>query len=149
MTALAKWLALASITGLCLGILREQIGLSLLSLSVLVWLLVEWLLFAWRVRIELRALKLERSVNGRSERTGVLWAGRNVSVEVHLRSSMIGIGPLVKIRDVVPENLGVSNHAHDVTIRSRVHSAVFRYEARVLGAGQLRLPGFRIVMRDA
>ena len=140
MTALARWLAMPAIAGLYLGLLREQTGLALLSLSVLVWLLVEWLFFSWRVWFELPKLKFERSVNGRSERTGILWAGRIVSVEVRMTSSLLGFGPLVQIRDVVPENMDVLNREHDVTIRSRVHSAVFRYQARVLGAGQLRLP---------
>ena len=40
MTGLARWLALPGISGLSLGILREQTGLMLLSLSLLVWLLV-------------------------------------------------------------------------------------------------------------
>ena len=148
MTGLARWLALPAIAGLYLGILREQTGLMLLSLSVLVWLLVEWLLFTWRVWFELRQLKFERSVNGRSEPTGILWAGRNVAVEVRLTSSILGMGSIVRIRDVVPENMEVVDQENDVTIRSRVHAAVFRYRAKVLGAGQLRLPGFRIVMHD-
>ena len=148
MTGLARWLALPAIAGLYLGILREQTGLMLLSLSVLVWLLVEWLLFTWRVWFELRQLKFERSVNGRSEPTGILWAGRNVAVEVRLTSSILGMGSIVRIRDVIPENMEVVDQENDVTIRSRIHSAVFHYRAKVLGAGQLRLPGFRIVMHD-
>jgi len=148
MTALARWLALPAIAGLYLGILREQTGLMLLSLSVLVWLLAEWLLFTSRVWFELRHLKFERSVNGRTEPSGILWAGRSVAVEVRLRSSILGIGSIVRIRDVVPENMEVMDQENDVTVRSRVHSAVFRYRAKVLGAGQLRLPGFRIVMLD-
>ena len=148
MTGLARWLALPAIAGLYLGILREQTGLMLLSLSVLVWLLVEWLLFTWRVWLELRQLKFERIVNGRTEPSGILWAGRSVAVEVRLRSSFLGMGSIVRIRDVVPENMEVMDQENDVTIRSRVHSAVFCYRARVLGAGQLRLPGFRIVMLD-
>lgn len=148
MTGLARWLALPAIAGLYLGILREQTGLMLLSLSVLVWLLVEWLLFTWRVWFELRQLKFERTVNGRTEPSGILWAGRSVAVEVRLKSSILGMGSIVRIRDVVPENMEVVDQENDVTIRSRIHSAVFRYQARVLGAGQLRLPGFRIVMHD-
>jgi len=148
MTGLARWLALPAIAGLYLGILREQIGLALLSLSVIVWLLAEWLWFTWRVWFELRQLKFERSVNGRSEPTGILWAGRTVAVEVRLSSSLIGIGSIVRIRDVVPENMEVMDQENDVTIRSRIHSAVFRYRAKILGAGQVRLPGFRIVMLD-
>ncbi len=148
MTALARWLALPAIAGLFLGILRQQTGLSLLSLSVLVWLLTEWLYFTWRVWFELRQLKFERRVNGRTEPSGILWAGRQVSVEVRLTTSRIGIGANVQIRDVVPENLSVLDQNNDVTIRSRIHTAIFQYRGRVLGAGQLRLPGFRIVMTD-
>ncbi len=148
MTGLARWLALPGIAGLSLGILREQTGLMLLSLSLLVWLLVEWLLFTWRLWFELRHLKFERSVNGRTEDSGILWAGRSVAVEVRVSSSFFGMGSIVRIRDVVPENMQVLDQANDVTIRSRIHSAVFRYRAIVLGAGTLRLPGFRIVMLD-
>ncbi len=148
MTGFARWLALPAIAGLYLGILREQTALALLSLSVIVWLLVEWLLFTWRVWIEVPQLKFERSVNGRAEPSGILWAGRSVEVEVRLTSSPVGIGSIVRIRDVVPENMEVMDQENDVTIRSRIHSAVFRYRAKVLGAGQLRLPGFRIVMQD-
>ncbi len=148
MTALARWLALPAIAGLFLGVLRQQTGLSLLSLSVLTWILVEWAYFTWRVMYELPQLKFERSVNGRTEPNGILWAGRQVSVEVRLTTSLIGIGANVQIRDVIPENISVLDQDNDVTIRSRVRSAVFRYRGRVLGAGQLRLPGFRIVMTD-
>ena len=148
MTALARWLALPAIAGLFLGILRQQTGLSLLSLSVLIWLLVEWVYFTWRVWFELPQLKFERSVNGRTDPSGILWAGRQVSVEVRLTTSVMGIGANVQIRDVVPENLSVLDQDNDVTIRSRIHTAVFQYRGRVLGAGQLRLPGIRIVMTD-
>jgi uncharacterized protein (DUF58 family) len=148
MTGLARWLALPAIAGLYLGILRDQRGLSLLSLSVIVWLLLEWLLFSWRLWFELPHLKFERRVNGRSDARGILWAGRVVDVEVALTTSLLGVNGVIQIRDVVPENLDVLNHENDVTIRSRVHAAVFRYRARVLGAGQLRMPGFRIVMQD-
>ena len=148
MTAFARWLALPAIAGLYLGILRQQTGLSLLSLSVLVWLLVEWLYFTWRVWFELPRLKFERRVNGRTEPNGILWAGRHISVEVRLTSSLIGIGANVQIRDVAPENLSVLDQDNDVTIRSRIHTAMFQYRGKVLGAGQLRLPGFCIVMSD-
>lgn len=149
MTALAKWLVVPALAGLYLGILREQSGLALLSLSILVWLLAEWLLFSWRMWFEIPKLKFERIVNGRSEPTGILWAGRVVSVEVRLSSSFVGIGSFVQIRDVVPDNFQVEANENDVTIRSRVHSGVFRYRARVLGAGNLLLPGVRVVIQDA
>lgn len=148
MTGLARWLAFPAIAGFYLGVLREQTGLALLSLSVLVWLLTEWLLFSWRLWFELPHLRFERQVNGRSEATGTLWAGRIVDVEVRINTSRIGISSQVRIRDVVPENMDVVEQQHEVVLRSRVRVAVFRYRAMVLGAGQLRLPGFRIIVQD-
>ncbi|MEZ6034114.1 MAG: DUF58 domain-containing protein [Planctomycetaceae bacterium] len=148
MTGLARWLAFPAIAGFYLGVLREQTGLALLSLAVLVWLMTEWLLFSWRLWFELPHLRFERLVNGRSEATGTLWADRIVDVDVRINTSRIGISSQVRIRDVVPENMDVIERQHEVLIRSRVRVAVFRYRARVLGAGQLRLPGFRIVVQD-
>jgi uncharacterized protein (DUF58 family) len=149
MTGLARWLALPSLAGLYLGILRGQTGLALLSLSVLLWLTVEWLLFTWRVWLELPHLQFERSVNGRDEPTGLLWAGRLVTVSIRVTSSSGSIGPVLQIRDVVPENMEVTDNDHDVTVKSRFRAFTFSYTARVRGAGRLRLPGFRIVLQDA
>ena len=84
MTVFARWLALPSIAGLFLGILRGQTGLALLSLSILLWLLVEWLIFTWRVWVELPQLQFTRRVNGRDEPTGLLWAGRLVTVSIEV-----------------------------------------------------------------
>ena len=59
MTGLARWLALPAIAGLYLGILREQIGLALLSLSVIVWLLAGMAAGSrWRVWFELPATEV-------------------------------------------------------------------------------------------
>ena len=149
MTHLARWLALPGIAGLFLGLLRGQTGLSLLSLSVLLWLLTEWLLFTWRVWSELPHFHFERTVNGRSDTTGLLWAGRLVTVAVRVRSRTGSIGPFLQIRDVVPENMEVASNDNDVTVPSRGDTFTFTYSARIRGAGRLRLPGFRIVMQDA
>ena len=70
MTPRGRWMALPGLVGLFLGVLRGQAELSLLSLSVLVWLAVEWSLFSWRVWCELPRLQIERTVNGRSDPTG-------------------------------------------------------------------------------
>lgn len=149
MTNLARWLALPGLAGLYLGVLRGQTGLSLLSLSVLLWLLTEWLLFTWRIWIELPHLQFERRVNGRSERTGLLWAGRLVTVSVRVSSSTGTIGPVLRIRDVVPENMEIIDSDCEVCVKSGFRSFTFSYTARVRGAGQLRLPGFRITLEDA
>jgi uncharacterized protein (DUF58 family) len=149
MTVFARWLALPSIAGLFLGILRGQTGLALLSLSILLWLLVEWLIFTWRVWIELPQLQFTRRVNGRDEPTGLLWAGRLVTVSVEVKSSRGTIGPALMIRDVVPENMDVADTGNEVNVKARFDAFEFSYTARVRGAGRLRLPGFRIVLQDA
>jgi uncharacterized protein (DUF58 family) len=149
MTNLARWLALPGIAGLFLGVLRGQTGLALLSLSLLLWLLAEWLFFTWRIWIELPHLQFERRVNGRQEPTGLLWAGRLVTVSVRVFSSTGTIGPVLRIRDVVPENMDVTNRENDVCASAAFRAFTFTYTARVRGAGQLRLPGFRITVEDA
>ena len=149
MTVIARWLALPAIAGLFLGILRGQTGLALLSLSILLWLLAEWLIFTWRVWIELPQLQFIRRVNGRDEPTGLLWAGRLVTVSIEVKSSRGTIGPALMIRDVVPENMDVADTGNEVNVKARFDAFEFTYKARVRGAGRLRLPGFRIVLQDA
>ena len=84
MTGLARWLALPGIAGLFFGVLRAQPTLALLSFSVLLWLLAEWLLFTWRVWVELPHLQFQRTVNGRTEPNGLVWAGRTIRPEERL-----------------------------------------------------------------
>ncbi len=149
MTALARWLALPGLAGLFLGILRGQTGLATLSLAVLLWLMAEWIFFSWRVWVELPHLQFERRVNRRNEPTGLLWAGRLVTMTVVVKSSRGTISPVLQIRDVVPENMDVTDSQNEVTTRSRFSSFTFQYTARIRGAGRMRLPGFRIVLQDA
>ncbi|RLS46236.1 MAG: DUF58 domain-containing protein [Planctomycetota bacterium] len=126
MTPRGRWMALPGLVGLFLGVLRGQAELSLLSMAVLIWLAVEWAMFSWRVWVELPQLQIERTVNGRAEPTGLLWAGRVVTITVRVtlpsrrrsdgttvvpslrrRDGLLSIGPLVLFRDVVPENIEV------------------------------------------
>ncbi|MBC7816449.1 MAG: DUF58 domain-containing protein, partial [Planctomycetaceae bacterium] len=120
MTARGRWMTLPAMIGLFLGVLQRTPELSLLSLSVLLWLAAEWTLFCWRVRVELPRLQIERTVNGLSEPTGRLWAGRTATIVVQVtlkpgRFSTVSrfgsiadsLGPVVLIHDVVPENIEV------------------------------------------
>ncbi|MBC8115290.1 MAG: DUF58 domain-containing protein, partial [Candidatus Saccharimonas sp.] len=158
------------LVGLFLGVLRGQAELSLLSLSVLVWLAGEWALFSWRVWCELPRLQIERTVNGRSDATGLLWAGRTVTIVVRVtvkpgfisklgsfRALSDSIGPVVLIHDVVPENLEILSTSlgdrqlkgNQFELRARTTSVTFTYTARVRAAGQVTLPGIRLRLRDA
>lgn len=87
MTARGRWMTLPAMIGLFLGVLQRVPELSLLSLSVLLWLAAEWTLFCWRVRVELPRLQIARMVNGLSEPTGRLWAGRTAIIVVKITRS--------------------------------------------------------------
>jgi uncharacterized protein (DUF58 family) len=137
MTARGRWMTLPAMIGLFLGVLQRSSELSLLSLSVLLWLAAEWARFFWRVRYELPRIQIERLVNGRSEPTGRLWAGRTATIVVKLTRSVSEggrftvfhsssarrgapaladasgyVSPVMLIHDVVPENIEVLSRNH-------------------------------------
>jgi uncharacterized protein (DUF58 family) len=149
MTVAGRWMTIAGLLGATLGLARGQTGLAVLSLTVLVWLMAEWLWFSWRLWRHCGQLQFERSVNGRSEDFSTLQAGRLITVEVRLTMRKGRMSPPIRIRDSIPENATVVNNGHQVRILSNFQRTVFRYEARICGAGQIRLPGFRLVIEDA
>ncbi len=105
MTLRAQMFAVAGMIGLCLGLVRGQTVLSLLSLSSLLWILSEWVLFYWHVRFQLPFLKPTRMVNGNLEANRSLWADRTVEVRVQIPNKIRLLGATVDLHDVVPENL--------------------------------------------
>lgn len=104
MTNRARWLLFVGLVGLFAGILRGQTILSLLSLSVFVWVLLEWFRFQARVHFDLPRLEFERRVNGSTDANGTLWVGRIVHIELQVSSSR-AIQPVIEFRDIVPEIL--------------------------------------------
>ncbi|MEZ6123040.1 MAG: DUF58 domain-containing protein [Planctomycetaceae bacterium] len=150
MTVRARWLLLAGLAGAVIGVLRSQHTLAWLSLTVLVWMLAEWLMFCWRLWAEIPGLCIQRSVGGRTGPNGVLFAGRPVVVEVRITAKRLwGCGPMLVVRDCVPEYFAVPPGQAERPLLTRIHECTYRYEAQVLGAGQAVLPGFRITIQDA
>ncbi|MCP4784468.1 MAG: DUF58 domain-containing protein [Fuerstiella sp.] len=149
MTARSRWLVLLGIAGFGLGILRNQNALAWSSLSILVWLFAEWLWFYWRVWRELPALQFTRQVNGRTKSTGLVWAGRTISVSVEMTSGTRRQSPVLTIRDCLPENLEITSGKNEWAIISKSPSNSFRYEGRARGIGKLVLPGIRLRLQDA
>ncbi len=105
MTRRAQLFAVAGMIGLCLGLIRGQTTLSLISLSSLLWILSEWLLFYWHVRFQLPLLMPLRFVNGDAATNRSLWAERTVEVRVQLTKELRLFGVTLDLQDVVPENL--------------------------------------------
>ncbi len=97
--------AVAGMIGLCLGLIRGQTVLSLLSLSSLLWILSEWILFYWHVRLQLPLLKPTRLINGNLEANRSLWADRTIEVRVQMANTKRLLGVTVDLHDIVPENL--------------------------------------------
>ncbi|MEZ6041681.1 MAG: DUF58 domain-containing protein [Planctomycetaceae bacterium] len=178
MTARARWLVLPGAVGLFLGMLRGQMGLATLSLSVLIWIITEWAVFCWRVWYQLPGLRVSRTVNGRSGTGGVLWCGRPVHVTVKLESASGFIHPILRIKDVLPENVellsesprdpqvfiesaaaGREMSAANSAIEARTGNQLsvivgvpeisWSYTARMRGAGKMLLPGLRLTIQDA
>ena len=107
MTLRAQAFAVAGIIGLCLGLIRGQWALSLLSLSSLLWLFLEWLAFYWQVRFQIPSLALVRLVNGESSAERSLWSDRLIDIEVRWNKKLHWYGVTLDLFDVVPENLEV------------------------------------------
>ena len=149
MTGRSRWLALLGLAGLGLGLLRNQHTLAWLSLTILVWIFFEWLMFHTRLWFEFPNFKFTRSVNGRSDDRGYLWAGRTVKVVVRIDSSRGSIGPMLALRDCLPENFSVTSGNCENEILTRTDSATFTYEAAVAGAGIADLAGIRVTLQDA
>jgi uncharacterized protein (DUF58 family) len=148
MTALGRCTLLVALAGLLTGLVRGQAAPACLSLTVVLWIFTEWIWFVWRVRCELPQLRISRSINGSSESSGVVQAGRLVQVIVSVSAARGQLHGILRLQDCVPENMAVTGTDHRVRFRTLLTSSIFRYTARVRGAGRLRLPGFRVVLED-
>jgi uncharacterized protein (DUF58 family) len=166
MTARGRWIVLPALAGLFLGVLRDQQLLSMLSLSVLLWMLAEWLLFCRTLWFRIPKLQIERLVNGRRDDGGFLWAGRSAVVTVRVRMTGGGYIPcsMLKLRDILPENLEFIPVAGDVPVATDVwqpepshqlelhvpvREAEFSYTVRARAPGEVLFPGLRMILEDA
>jgi len=150
MTGRGRSLLALGMIGLCLGIYMSRSTLAWLSLTVLLWLFVQWLWFHWRLVTELPRLQITRTVGGRRDSSGFLFAGRTVMVEVQVTQSgwQTGNGPLLIVRDCLPENLTVVQGNCEHTSVMRMSEFRFAYKAKVCGSGLAKLSGFRITLQD-
>ena len=120
MTSWSRQLALIGLIGLIVGVTLGQMSVAILCLAWLLWMLWEWVQFSICSERELGRLQLERSINGRSDATGVLWAGRTLDIRVRIFCKSTQVFPDRIFRDVVPENLEIISS----TIPSSTHSAI-------------------------
>jgi uncharacterized protein (DUF58 family) len=151
----AQWLILLGVAGSVIGVVLNKGLLTHASLAVLVWLFGEWLLFRWRVELQLRHLRCDRTVNGSASKSGTLWTGRKVQVSVRI-SPMRSIRiPFVRFRDWLPENLVLDDPASETDSRNEFDSNLsgevsvnFAYTCRPAGAGTLQFRGVTVTVFD-
>jgi uncharacterized protein (DUF58 family) len=102
MTARGWWCLFSAMLVLVCGILRPQPVLTLVGLTMLLWLGWEWLFFAIRVRTLLKKLRVERQVCDERGPVTTLWAGRGFTVRAALTMQGVGRLPYVAVTDPVP-----------------------------------------------
>ena len=121
MTSFSRQLALIGLIGLIVGATLGQMSVAIFCLAWLLWMLWEWIQFSICSERELSRFQLERSINGRSDATGVLWAGRTLDIRVRIFCKSIRVFPDRIFRDVVPENLEIISSTIPT---SSTHSAI-------------------------
>ena len=148
-TSRARLLLFLAIVGSLAGLILAQERLTLVSLSVLTWLVLEWMLFRLRVELSLRRFSCGRTVNGSSSPDGTLWTGRRVTIETTLRlDSLINL-PHVLVREALPENLQVVSG--DASIAGDIgssHPLNLSFEAVIPGAGRVQFRGVSVRLSD-
>lgn len=144
-----RWLILFAVIGSIVGLLRRQEQLALISIAVLVWIFFEWILFRIRLDFQFRHLYCKRTVNGSTDATGTMWAGRHVDVSVVIASRKRMRIPFMLFEDVLPENIECEDGDNLIegTV-SRDQPLRFTYVARTRAAGQIVLAGVSARISD-
>ncbi len=148
MTPRGYCLLIPALLGAGAGLLRNYPALTLLSLSVVLWIMVEWLWFQWRLLSEVRSLQIERTINGRTNTTGVCFAGRRVWMRVTVRRRRGQIRPWTRIRDLVPGMLSVVDGSPVHLAADPQREITIAYSCQSQSAGIATLPGCRVRIQD-
>lgn len=108
MTNHARLILAACLLGLLFGLLRNQDGLCLVSLSLLIWLFASWLYLQYKIARIWSNLKCERTINHRLQSQALLWSDRIVDVEVLIQSAPYSLPSITVVHDLVPDLLRLS-----------------------------------------
>ncbi len=148
MTNRFRLLVVCGILGLLVGTLREQSGLSLMSLIVLVYLYVCWLLFFVQEQLIATRLKCQRAINGNFGAT-TLWADRVADIEVRMSLGGFRLPSYFQAIDLMPDILQLESGSNAVLTLQGKKELRLDYAVRCLSAGKIRFPGIRYRLQDA
>ncbi len=148
MTNRFRLLVVCGILGLLVGTLREQSGLSLLSLIVLVYLYVCWLLFFVQEQLIAARLKCQRTINGNSGAT-TLWADRVANIELRLGLGGFRLPAYFQAMDLMPDIFQLETGSNAIFTLQGKKELRLDYTVRCLSAGKIRFAGIRYRLQDA
>ena len=148
LTARGVCLLFPALFGTAIGMLTDGAALTLLSLSVLLWLASEWLWFQSRLIFELPGIAVERTINGRAEDSCVCYAGRMLRIQVNITATAGRLRPWTRIRDVVPDQLAIASGTTETILLTSARQSSLSYDCRSRTAGICRLSGVRIRIQD-
>jgi uncharacterized protein (DUF58 family) len=123
--------------------------LELLGLTLTGWFCWEWLVFAFRARLIVRSLQVERALGDKQGRTETLWAHRGVEVRLNLLLPSGLRLPYVRISEQLP--FGAELQEGDTHYEGAVEPGEpielsYRIVCRALGL--LRFEGVRVQLAD-
>jgi uncharacterized protein (DUF58 family) len=149
MTARGWWCLFCVLLVLVVGLERGLPALSLVALTLLLWIGWEWLFFSLRVRTLLRKLDVERQVRDERGPVTTLWAGRDFTVRVALHLRGAGRLPYVTVTDPVPfgvvHDVGPTSVDGEVRTRAPLH---IEYRVHCPLTGVARFEGLRVELAD-
>lgn len=122
--------------------------LTILSMSVLVWLFMCWCLFRIQTTIRVRRIRFHRHINGRDASKCTLRVNRIISVGTHLSATKGKIPAVVTVRDQLPYMLQLEDGRNEAVVDYATQATSFQGRYRVLAAGTVNLPGIHLDFMD-
>jgi uncharacterized protein (DUF58 family) len=148
LTSRACWFLVSALVILSLGLLRPSLPLTLLGLTLLLWLSGQWLWFLLRLP-GLARLRLEREIWDDRGAVATLWAGQTFEARLRLSADGWLPSPHLTAADQLPftvEHLDGSVHAQGVLAGTQSFEIVYRI--RCGPAGAARFEGVRLQAAD-
>src|SRR5262249_42582253 len=143
------WFFLVTVFVLVLSVWTHTPGISLLTLTLLLWFLAGWLLFQIRTILTHGRLRVEREVADDQGPVQSLWAGRSFRV----RARLVNDGPLsltyVRAQERVP--FGVKRLAGAIFSEGPLTAAApleVAYQVHCHSPGRVRFEGLTVQIAD-
>jgi uncharacterized protein (DUF58 family) len=143
------WFFLTVLLVLIVSVWTNTPGVSVITLTLLLWFLGAWLMFHVRLLALQGRLRVVRQVADEKGSVQSLWVGRNFQVRVRLCSDAVLELPYVRIQERVPfgvKRLAGATHAEGFV--SRQQPLEVSYHLHCEAPGQVRFEGLSVQIAD-